>query len=127
MTKVTKLTLEEMIRRKEQILEAKKIPKKQELYIESLDGSITITEPTRADIIDAQGFDDAAQADPYLLLQIVEDPPLKKLAKEYGCDEPTDIVDIIFKAGEVGKISQAAMKLAGFDENTVKPVKGIKN
>ena len=45
--KHTRLTLDEMIRRSEQVKEAKNKNKTKELYVESLDGTITITKPTR--------------------------------------------------------------------------------
>ena len=41
--KHTRLTLDEMIRRSEQVKEAKNKNKTKELYVESLDGTITIT------------------------------------------------------------------------------------
>ena len=42
MNKHTKITLQELIRRKEQMLESKAKPKTGTLYIKSLDGTITI-------------------------------------------------------------------------------------
>lgn len=127
MKNYTKLTFEEMIRRKEQILESKKKKATEELYIESLGGTITITEPDRGTVIDSREMDDAAEADAYFLLQVVTEPPLQRLAKEYGCAEPTEIVDIIFKGGEVGAISKKALELAGYNDEAVKPIKEIKN
>ena len=46
MNKHTKITLQELIRRKEQMLESKAKPKAGTLYIKSLDGTITIESPT---------------------------------------------------------------------------------
>ena len=46
MNKTTKITLQELIRRKEQMLESKAKPKTGTLYIKSLDGTITIEGPT---------------------------------------------------------------------------------
>ena len=46
MNKHTKITLQELIRRKEQMLESRKKPKTGTLYIKSLDGTITIESPT---------------------------------------------------------------------------------
>ncbi len=126
MEKYTKLTLDEMIRRKEQVMAAKKKPAKRELYIESLDGVITIAEQPRSVFADIQEMS-ASEADAYAILQGVVEPDLKKLASEYGCAEPTEIVDIIFKAGEVGKISVAIAEISGANSNTVTTVKDIKN
>ena len=46
MDKNTKITLAELIKRKEQVLEAKKSPKKARIYVKSLDGEIIIKAPT---------------------------------------------------------------------------------
>lgn len=48
MNKNTKITLAELMARKEQMLEKRKTPVKQQLYIKSLDGTITIEAPTAA-------------------------------------------------------------------------------
>ena len=127
MNKKTKLTLEELVRRKTQMLDAKKKQKTEELYIESLGGTVTITAPTRAVIMDAQGMDNEMDADSYFVLQLVTDPPLKQVAKEYGVAEPTDIVDILFIPGEVNQIAERGLALAGFNGESVRPVKEIKN
>ena len=127
MNKKTKLTLDELVRRKAQMLDAKAKQKTEELYIESLDGTVTITAPTRAIIMDAQGMDDVSVADAYFVLQLVTDPPLTQVAKEYGVAEPTDIVDILFTPGEVSQIAQRGLDLAGYNTDGVRPVKEIKN
>ena len=127
MDKKTKLTLDELVRRKAQMLEAKKKPKTEELYIKSLNGTITITAPSRATIIDAKGMGDDNESDAYFVLQIVTSPNLTELAKEYGCDDPMDIVDIIFEPGEVDAIAKCGLELAGYKDGMVKPVSGIKN
>lgn len=48
MKRHTKITLQEIMKRKEQMLEAKKGKKTAEIYIESLDGTIIIQEPSRS-------------------------------------------------------------------------------
>ena len=78
MNKQTKITLKELLRRKEQMLEAKKKPKTAELYIKSLDGTITVEGPSSALAKDAQDMDNG---DAYLVYQCVTDPCLK--AKEF--------------------------------------------
>lgn len=127
MDKKTKITLEELVRRKMQKLDAKKKPKTEELYIDSLEGTVTITAPTRAVIMDAQGMDDALESDAYFVLQLVTDPPLKQVAKEYGVSEPTEIVDILFTPGEVSQIAQRGLDLAGYSTKSVRPVETVKN
>ena len=68
MNKNTKITLEELIRRKEQMLESKKKPKTETLYIKSLDGTITIESPTAAMAREAQ---DMENGDAYMVYSCV--------------------------------------------------------
>lgn len=126
MDKVTKLTLDELMRRKEHMLETKKTRKKKELYIESLDASITITAPDRTMVTDTLGMPDYDKA-AYLAYECVTEPSMKKAAKEFGCDIPMNVVDIVFEPGEVEQISTFALELAGYKEGKVKPVEEVKN
>ena len=109
--KHTRLTLDEMIRRSEQVKEAKNKNKTKELYVESLDGTITITKPTRNQVNDAMNMDaSSGESDAYLVYECVTEPPLKnkQLQQAYGCQDPLDILDKIFEPGEVLNISKAA-------------------
>ena len=74
MNKTTKITLEELIRRKEQMLESKKKPKTKTLYIKSLDGTITIESPTAAM---ARAAQDMENGDAYMVYSCVTEPCLK--------------------------------------------------
>lgn len=133
MNKNTKITLEELLRRKDQALAAKKKPKTKELYIESLGGTITIKEPDRDIITDAQGAEDDLLSNRYLVYQCTASPNLHDggLRAAYGCeDEPDRIVDMIISIGEQQKIAVECMNLAGFDNkvHAVKAeVKDLKN
>jgi len=125
MTKQKKITLQELIRRKEQMLEAKKTPKKAELYIKSLDGVITIEAPTSALARDAQ---DMEAGDNFLVYQCVVDPCLKskELQKAFECVEPMDIVEKLFDPGEIPQISVECLKLSGYIDG-VRAVEETKN
>ena len=116
--KHTRLTLDEMIRRSEQVKEAKSKNKTKELYVESLGGTITITKPTRNQVNDAMNMDAySGESDAYLVYECVTEPPLKnkQLQQAYGCQDPLDILDKIFEPGEVVNISKAALSFAGFE------------
>lgn len=115
MNKKTKLTLEELLRRKEQMLQAKKTKRTQDLYIKSLDAVITIEEPTGELCRDANDMD-AGEGDKYMCLESVREPNLKsrELQEAFGCNEPMDIVEKIFLPGEIPQIAIACMKLAGY-------------
>lgn len=125
MDKNTKITLQELIRRKEQMLEAKRIPKTANLYIKSLGGTITIESPTAALAKDAQEMDNG---DAYMVYSCVTEPCLKsrELQDAFGCIEPMEIVDKIFEAGEIPQIAIECLKLAGYIDG-VKVVDDIKN
>lgn len=127
MKKSTKITLDELIKRKQQVLAAKKKRATLELYVPSLDGSITIEEPDAAVIQDAAGME-PGEGDAYLCYKCVKNPDLSsaELQTAYGCAEPTDIVQIIFKPGEIQQISVKCMELAGYTDS-VKPVETVKN
>ena len=125
MTKQTKITLKELLARKEAMLESKKKPKTAELYIKSLDGTITVEGPTSALARDAQDMDDG---DVYLCYQCVIEPNLKskELQDAFGCVTPMEIVEKIFSPGEVPQISVECLKLSGYIDG-VKAVEAVKN
>lgn len=131
MDKRTKITLEVLMQRQEQMRESKKKKKTKDLYVTSLDGTITIQQPTSEQAHDAQEME-AGEGDKYLVYEIVTDPPLKSqklqdvfVDKENG-EQPFDIVDKIFDPGEVPQIALAGMKLAGYIDS-VKEVDEVKN
>ena len=118
MDKNTKITLQELIRRKEQMLEAKRIPKTANLYIKSLGGTITIESPTAALAKDAQEMDNG---DAYMVYSCVTEPCLKsrELQDAFGCIEPMEIVDKIFETGEIPQIAIECLKLAGYIDGVI--------
>lgn len=126
--KHTRLTLDEMMKRAEQIKEAKEKNKTKELYIERLDATIVIKKPSRNQIADIQSLE-ASEADAYLVYECVSEPLLKsgKLQETFACNEPTDIVDKIFEPGEISAIAVECLKLAGYKDNGVKAIDEIKN
>ena len=121
----TKITLQELLRRKEQMLEAKKTPKTKELYIKSLDGTITVEGPTATLAKDAQ---DMENGDVYLVYECVKDPCLKakELQDAFGCVEPMEIVEKLFDPGEIPQISVECLRLSGYIDG-VKAVEETKN
>ena len=125
MNKNTKITLQELIRRKEQMLESKKQPKTATLFIKSLGGTITIESPTAALARDAQ---ETENGDAYMVYSCVVEPCLKskELQEAFGCVEPMEIVDKIFAPGEIPQIAVECLKLAGYIDG-VKAVNDVKN
>ena len=115
MNKNTKLTLAELLKRKEQMLESKKTKKTIDLYVKSIDATITIKEPDGALCRDANDMD-AVVGDKYLCYECITEPNLKskEVQDAFGCTEPMDVVDIIFEPGEIPQIAIECMKLAGY-------------
>ena len=115
MNKNTKLTLAELLRRKEQMLESKKVKKTQNLYIKSIDATITIEEPTGALCRDANDME-PGEGDKYLCYECIIEPNLKskEVQDAFDCAVPMDVVDIIFAPGEIPQIAIECMKLAGY-------------
>ena len=125
MNKNTKITLAELIRRKEQMLESKRKPKTATLYIKSLSGTITIESPTADLARDAQDMDNG---DAYMVYSCVMEPCLKskELQTAFECVEPMEIVEKVFDPGEIPQIAVECLKLAGYVDG-VKAVDDIKN
>ena len=126
MKKHTKITIEELVRRKEQMLKSKQQKKTKDLYVKSLDGAITIVEPDAALARDAQEMEESG--DTYIVYSCVTEPCLKskELQEAFGCVEPMEIVGKIFDVGEIPQIAVECIKLAGYIDG-VKPIDDIKN
>jgi hypothetical protein len=120
---IKKLTLTDLLKEKEKYQVQENTT--EDLFIHRLDASITIRKPDRSLCMDAfQMANDPNQgdkADPYMVYNIVVEPNLKdpQLQKEFGCIEPTDIVEKIFEPGEISK-------MAGYKKGIDK-VKDLKN
>ena len=115
MNKNTKLTLAELLRRKEQMLESKETKKTLDLYVKSIDAVITVEEPSGALCRDANDME-SGEGDKYMCYECIVEPNLKdaEVQKQFGCTNPMDIVDVIFAPGEIPQIAIECMKLAGY-------------
>ena len=115
MTKRTKLTLAELLRRKEQMLADKKVKKTKDLYIKSIDAVITITEPDAALCRDANDME-PGEGDKYMCYECITEPNLrsKEVREAFECASPMDVVEMIFAPGEIPQIAIECMKLAGY-------------
>ena len=126
-----KLTLDDFIRRKEQSERDKHAPKTDELYIESLGGTITVKEPSISLIEDSSNLangDGANEnsANAYIVYQSICEPNLKAAELKVS-GAPHEVVFEIFKPGEVQRIAQHLMKMAGYADGSVRTVDKIKN
>ena len=124
----TKLTLKEIIARKEQIINERKSKKTADLYIKSLDGTITIQQLERSVIAEASEMQDT-KGDVFAVYQAVIEPPLKsqELRDAFGCVEPIEIVEKLFAPGEISGIAKEVLNLSGYTDDSVSVVDGLKN
>jgi hypothetical protein len=115
MNKNTKLTLAELLRRKEQMIAAKKTKKTVDLYVASIDATITIEEPDGALCRDANDME-PGEGDKYMCFECITEPNLKskEVQDAFGCATPMDVVEYIFAPGEIPQIAIECMKLAGY-------------
>lgn len=125
-----KLTIKDLLAKKEQLKNNEKAIVV--LHVESLGGDITIQEPTRDFCIEALEMaqsGDSDRADAHIVYNCVIEPNLKdkELQEAFKCIEPTDIVDMIFKPGEVASISGNCLDLAGYGTGLKKVEQEIKN
>ena len=95
MNKATKLTLAELLRRKEQMIASKKIKKTMDLYIKSIDSVITIEEPDGALCRDANDME-AGEGDKYMCYECIKEPDIKskEVQDAFGCAVPMDKICI---------------------------------
>ncbi|WMJ80992.1 phage portal protein [Clostridium sp. MB40-C1] len=123
---VTKLTIAELIKRKEQLSNRKN--EHRELYIKSLDRKITIQKPDRSIILESYGMQEG-EGNKFLVYECVTEPNLKdsELQKAFDVKVPTDIVDEIFDPGVVDTISKEIVIFAGYEEGAVSLVNDVKN
>ena len=119
MDKNTKITLAELIKRKEQVLEAKKNVKRARVYVKSLGGEIVIKAPTKS--LATESAEMEKDGDAHLVYECVAE-----LQEAYGCTYPEEIVEKIFDDGEISPIAMECMKLAGYIDS-VKLVEEVKN
>ncbi len=125
-----KITVKNLLAQKEQLKNKKEV--KEDLYIDSLGGDITVKEPSSelcVESFEMAQTGDSSRADAHIVYNCVIEPTLKdeELQKEYACVEPSDIVKMIFKPGEIAAISGHCMTMAGYGTGLKKVDKQIKN
>lgn len=128
MTERKKVTLESLIKKKMELKENGNRKATGTLYIPSLDGEIEY-EVFKNDIIDFKNTtgdeEEAEKAVNNLIYTMIKSPDLrdKELQKELGCEEPIDIIPLIFTEGERIDLMNLALEKTGFQAGVVKEVK----
>lgn len=128
MTERKKVTLDSLIKKKMELKENGNRKATGALYIPSLDGEIEY-EVYKSDIVDFKntdgGEEEAEKAVNTLIYTMIKSPDLrdKQLQKELGCDEPIDVVPLIFTEGERIDLMNLALEKTGFQAGVIKEVK----
>lgn len=123
-----KVTLASLIEKKMELKENSNRKATGALYIPSLGGDIEY-EVYKSDVLDFRNSDidesTAQAALNTLLYTIIKSPDLsdKELQKELGCDEPTDIIPLLFTEGEQVDLMNLALEKTGFKTGVITEVK----
>ncbi|MFB9326999.1 hypothetical protein ACFFSY_13810 [Paenibacillus aurantiacus] len=123
---MSKLTVAELLKRKEDVKGRRKSTAT--LYVDSLSAEIEITELS-PDIL-GEAMEQSEGNDDYCLLYGVTEPKLldPELQAAYAPTQPTEVVRMIFRPGEVQAIAAEILKLSGYGSNAVKVVEAkVKN
>lgn len=123
-----KLTITELLKNKEKYVVKDDVT--EELHIKRIDSNIVIKKPDKSLFLDSAEIESNGKMNPdtFMVYHTVVEPNLKdpELQKQFGCIEPTDIVEKIFEMGEITHIALAVTELAGFGDS-VKKAEAIKN
>ena len=119
-------SIQELIAQRELIDERKK-----RLYdFETSIGTIVVKPPSAALMAEADKMRDNYEGNVFLVYSCIIEPDLRnaELQKAYKVVSPMDIVTALFKHGEVVRITDKLMEIAGFRDNiTSKIHEEIKN
>ena len=123
--KKKKLTIGDLIANADKIKDLKNETK--ELYIKSLDATITIMKPSRSIILDSNDLGREG-ANPFLVYECVTDPNLKDTALQdaYGVTGYA-ILEKIIDPGEVDNIAKEMIRFAGYAAGYVSIIESVKN
>ena len=124
------ITIKDLLARKEQLKNKK--PERVTLFVESLDGNITIEQPTGEFCIETQEMaqlEGSAKADIHAVYNCMVEPNLKdpQLQKEFGCATGHELVELLFKPGEIQAISGYCLEVAGYGNGLKKVTDDLKN
>lgn len=106
------VTLQELIAQRELIND-----KKKQLHeINTSVGTLVVRQPDAAIIAEMQNLKNPVDMNAFLTYNCVVSPDLRsaELQKAFGVFDPLDVVKAIFKPGEIVRIADALLELAGY-------------
>lgn len=120
-----KLSISDLIANAESI-KAKK-NETRDLYVKSLDATITIVKPSRATVLDSYDIGEG-EGNSYLVYECVADPNFKDTSLQDAYNATGyEVLDQIFDSGEIDSIAKEIVGFAGYGTDSVSVVEGIKN
>lgn len=124
---IKKLTLADIISKKDQIMDGKK--KIGNVLIPSLGGYIVVEKPDRELIADANEITGGMESNVHLVYNCIVDPNLKdkETIDAFGVHTPKELVQVLLNDGEISDVADALMKLAGYGDTGIKLVTDLKN
>lgn len=117
------ITIDELIAQKENLLKKEKATAV--MHVKSLDRDVKIEEPSTAILADIEDMD-ARFANRYVLYECLVEPDVKSTAIHEAFGKPKvahDVLDYIFKDGEITKLADACVALAGYVNDSITAVK----
>lgn len=116
------ITLEDIIAKKDAIKEDK--VKKVKIFVESLDGYVTMKKPGRKLIADSLEKENGIESNIHVVYNSMVEPNLKDLEaqKAFGVHTPKDLLVEILNDGEISLIAEQLMNASGYSKNTVRVV-----
>jgi len=120
-----KLSISDLIANAEKIKSKK--AETRELYVKSLDATVTITKPTRSVILDSNDLGNEG-ANLFLTYECVTDPSFKDSALQntYGVTG-YEVLEQILEPGEVDNIAKEIIKFGGYTADNISIVDSVKN
>jgi len=120
-----KLSISDLIANADKI-KAKKAETR-ELYVKSLDATVTITKPSRELVLDFYEMGEG-EGNPFLVYECVAEPNFKDTNLQATFEVTGyEVLDKIFDLGEVDAIAKEIVGFAGYGTNSVSIVEDVKN
>lgn len=98
-----------------------------ELYVKSLDATVTILKPSRATVLDSYEIGEG-EGNSYLVYECVTEPSFKDTALQAAYNATGyEVLDKILDSGEIDSIAKEIVGFAGYGTDSVSVVETIKN
>ncbi|WP_407308529.1 phage tail assembly chaperone [Desulfosporosinus sp. SB140] len=98
-----------------------------ELYVKSLNATVTIVKPSRAAVLDSYEIGEGA-GNSYLVYECVTEPSFKDTALQAAYNATGyEVLDQILDSGEIDSIAKEIIGFAGYGTDSVSVVEDVKN